>query len=71
MVNNLRKKDPGLLQQIKMVAVNHHLACDMVQPRTPASISGQEASRSRLPHTSSAGVRSGENRRASRSDSAQ
>jgi hypothetical protein len=35
MVNNLRKKGPGLLQQIKMVAVNHHLACDVVQPRTP------------------------------------
>lgn len=59
MADNLRKKGPGLLNGIEMIAVNHHRACNVAQPLTPGIDLLQEASRSWLPHNNSAGVRSG------------
>ncbi len=35
MADNLRKKGPGLLNGIEMIAVNHHRACNVAQPLTP------------------------------------
>ncbi|GHL33812.1 hypothetical protein ECZU26_46370 [Escherichia coli] len=35
MADNLRKKGPGLLNGIEVIAVNHHRACNVAQPLTP------------------------------------